>query len=76
MFARKKVEGIEVADVSLKPRIARVVLDDSQLPAIYKDLHLVQAGLATDRIVASWDDNAKRAFSELCVSIQEFRDLI
>ena len=47
-----------------------------RLREIFKDLHLVQAGLATDRLVASWDDTAKQDFSDLCGSIQELRDLI
>lgn len=76
MFARKKVRRIELADGSLKIRIAQVVSDDARLRAIYKDLHLVQAGLVTDRLVASRDNNAKRDFSRLCSSIQELRDLI
>ena len=79
MIAKKKMVPIDLADVShasLKRRIAGVVSDDAQLPAIYKDLHLVQAGLTTDRIVASWDNNAKQDFSGLCGSIHELRDLV
>ncbi len=52
------------------------VLGSVQLAHLFKDLHLVEAGLSTDRIVASLDDRAKRGFSRLSASIQEFRDLI
>ena len=77
MFARKKVERIELADdVSLERRIASVVSSGKRLREIFKDLHLVQAGLATDRLVASQDDTAKRDFSGLCGSIHELRDLV
>ena len=76
MFARKKVERIELArDVSLERRIASVV-SSGKLLEILKDLHLVQAGLVTDRLVASQDDTAKCDFSGLCGSIHELRDLL
>ena len=77
MFARKKVKRIKLADDALlERRIASVVSNSELLYEIFKDLHLVQAGLAMDRIVASRDDNAKRDFSGLCGSIQELRDLL
>lgn len=77
MFARKKVKRIELADdMSLERRIASAVSSSKRLHEIFKDLHLVRAGLTTDRIVASRDDNAKRAFSDLCASIHELRELL
>jgi hypothetical protein len=41
-----------------------------------KDVHLVEAALATDRRVASWDDNARGHFSRLAASFAPLRSIM
>jgi len=58
MRSRKKV--VDIADVQ-NDEVRRQVPESR---AIRKDLHLIEAALATDQIVISLDD---RAQTELCV---------
>ena len=60
MMARRKVELVEVAaHLSLKKRIMRAQLDKPIEAIIEKDRHLIEAALATDKRVASLDDQVR-----------------
>ena len=60
MFARKRVDNIAVgADHSLASLVEQVFPDEHVRAVVQKDRHLLEAALATDRRVASLDNNVR-----------------
>jgi len=49
----------------LREKVERAARDDRQREVALKDLHLVEAALATDSVVISTDDEARSAFSAI-----------
>ena len=76
MWARKRVDRKEIEpDQDLRKRI-----DDAVTPAhregVAKDIHLIEAGLATDRLVTSGDERVRRAFGRASADIMELRQIV
>lgn len=54
---------IHLVNHELRGRIERVVASEKGREAVLKDFHLIEAALATDRMVISLDENAKGLFA-------------
>lgn len=74
MKARKKYIREEVArDEELRERVAASIGTEERRQAIEKDMHLVEAAFATDRIVISYDDRARAALAEAVTHYNRIR---
>src|SRR6266498_5268407 len=63
MYSRKKVENFPDEDSSsLIGKISQIGRSRKENEAMFKDLHLVMAASATDRIIVSLDEKAKGLF--------------
>jgi uncharacterized protein YqfA (UPF0365 family) len=77
MTARKKVfDAHQTADPDLCSRIDACPLSKNQRAAIQKDLHLIEAGLATDQIVISADDSARRLFATVSARVGALKSVV
>jgi hypothetical protein len=64
MYASRKIVKIQIApDRSMRRRLQRQGLTLAEKDAMLKDVHLIEAALAADKIVASLDDEARRLFN-------------
>jgi hypothetical protein len=75
MFARRQVLRVESGESLIGSRLSRLPLSASALRAIAKDIHLLEAALATDRIVISRDEEVRRLFREACGEVREIRQV-
>ena len=76
MFAKKLVVDIPGPHhQALRDKLSRVVSREQQ-DEIFKDVHLLEAALATDKIVASMDNNARDAYAHVSQQIGEIRDIL
>jgi len=63
MYARRKIVILTVQpDEAMRNRLLRPDLTSSESEALLKDIHLIEAALAADRIVVSRDDRARTLF--------------
>jgi hypothetical protein len=64
MYASRKIVKIQIApDQSMRRRLKRQCPTAAEKEAMLKDVHLIEAALAADKIVASLDDEARRLFN-------------
>ena len=76
MYGRRLVIQIKVdEDAILRGRIDAAVLLD-QRDTVAKDVHLIEAAIATDRLVASQDERARRAFRNASTRVGELRQIV
>ncbi len=76
MYGRKLVIRIEVdEDETLRGRIDAAVHWD-QREAVDKDVHLIEAAIATDRLVTSRDKEAREAFGNASDNVGELRQIV
>lgn len=74
MTSKGKVIRLSTTDMpSLEKEIEDLPFTDKSLRAILKDLHLVEAALATDNVVASMDDIARNLFHQAAKPVKELR---
>ena len=75
MYAKGKIVGMnDVGQQILSERVRAAVAGDYQPEAwaeIAKDLHLVQAALATDRVIISGDRRARDTYRIACRRVRE-----
>src|SRR5262249_52144021 len=77
MAARRKDHRLdEVLDKALRGRIERVTSSEKNTEAMRKDYRLVEAALATDRIVISLDETARGLFAAAAYKVGELRHII
>jgi len=77
MERKKKVADPQVPqDEPLRERIAAAGPHQIAADAMQKDVHLIEAALATDRIVISLDDTVRRLFAGASVNIRELRPVV
>ena len=63
MYAKRKIVVLPVQpDEAMRYRLLRHDLKPAQREALLKDVHLIEAAVAADRIVASLDDGARELF--------------
>jgi len=76
MAARKKVNLADIgADDRLRGKIKLHVTHEKDCEAMLKDIHLIEAALATDQIVISHDENARRLYIVTAVNISELKQV-
>ncbi len=80
MVAKKKWNYLEISiNDSLWTEIESIAahVGNKRIAEMTKDLCLIEAALATDKIVISLDDNtARKFFSEASVKIDELKDIV
>ena len=62
-------------DENLRNRIAATVSATQQSDA-EKDAHLLEAAIATDKLVSSRDDQARSVFRDVAVNVQELKPIV
>jgi hypothetical protein len=76
MTARKKIVRLTpLPDSGLREKIDKLTLSDEDRTEIEADLHLIEAALATDRIVLSLDREIVRLLRGICSEIGELRQV-
>ncbi|MGG4470004.1 hypothetical protein ABER68_18345 [Paenibacillus alvei] len=77
LIRRNRVLNIEGNEDSFnfRTKVAEIK-DKARIPAISKDLHLVEAALLTDKIVLSSDTNARGHFSVVLDDFPELSDVM
>ncbi len=77
MEARKKVHHIEVTSQDkLYDKIECTTTSEKDCQAMFKDLHLIEAALSTDRIVISLDETARKLFSQTAQRVGELKSVM
>lgn len=77
MYARKKVCRLSKSEnLDLWSKIESSVENDEDRLAMQKDFCLIEAAMATDWIVVSRDENARRLFNDAAKEIGELRNLM
>lgn len=76
MYARRRVHSCEAPrDVSLRRRAAAAV-PGHRGPAVEKDVHLIEAALKADRLVASRDETARGLFRDASIRVRELQQIV
>ena len=76
MYGGRLVKWIEVdEDETLRERIGAALLWD-QREAAEKDAHQIEAAIATDRLVASRDEKARRLFGSASIEVRQLRQIV
>ena len=76
MYARKLVKSIKVdEDETLREKIAAALHWDHR-EAAEKDAHLIEAAIATDRLVTSRDEKVRRLFGSASVAVGQLRQIV
>ena len=77
MNARRKIIRVGVArDDALRARLAELQLDRQTRENILKDVHLVEAALATDHAILSLDESARIGFKRAAKGVGLLRQLV
>ena len=77
MVARRKVYHVNPAiDEALRNKIERTAIRESDLEAMRKDFCLIEAALATDKIVISLDEVVRTLFATAAGSVGEIRRVV
>lgn len=76
MYSRKHVVRVQPLDCPSLIEAVALLEPPSRRNAADKDAHLLQTALAADRRVVSFDDKARRFFSEVAVSCHEIRSIL
>ncbi len=77
MVARRKVYHINPAiDEALRSKIERTAIRESDLEVMRKDFRLIEAALATDKIVISLDEVVRTLFATAAGSVGEIRRVV
>ena len=77
MYSRKKVERPDrVQDNDLREKVQGAAKSERKSYAILKDIHLIEAALATDRAVASLDDNARELFRNITEKVGKLKPVV
>lgn len=76
MYGRRQVHRHDAEhDEKLRTRIVSAV-SDNRKQAAEKDVHLIEAALGTDRLVASQDERARGIFREGSRSVRELKPIV
>ncbi|MCA6526244.1 MAG: hypothetical protein IM570_09755, partial [Pseudanabaena sp. M179S2SP2A07QC] len=78
MLAKRKVEyRADIAfDQKLRDRLDKVAESDKTREAMWKDCHLLEAAIATDKIIISLDEKARNPFDKAAQSIKELNEIM
>lgn len=76
MYGRRLVLQIQVdQDESLRERI-RGAVHANQRETVTEDAHLIEAAVASDRLISSQDERARRVFSSASTRVGELRVIV
>ena len=78
MYSRRRVYRIEMQkerDENLRNRIDQAVHRD-QKKIVDKDVHLIEAAIATDRLITSNDGRARRAYRNVANEVEELKQIV
>jgi hypothetical protein len=74
MRSLRKIDTLDlIEDTGLRERIQDVASEVAIIQAMLKDIHLIEAALATDRIVLSLDETVRGHFSRATLVIDDLR---
>ena len=77
MDARKKIDRINPPeDENLPNKVVETTNNENEIAAMEKDLHLLQAALATDQTVVSLDETIRRLFAQASLQVGEIKNII
>ncbi len=77
MTARKKIEPLALtASSALKARLERTGASPPEVLAMLKDLHLIEAALASDGLVASRDEQVRHLFAAATITVPQLREVV
>ena len=77
MDARRRIDRIDPPEnENLCTKIVNTARSERQRENIEKDLHLLQAALATDQTVISLDENIRRLFKQASQQVGEIQGII
>ena len=77
MVARKRLQIVPVGpDFALREKLDSVAPSDNARAAMYKDACLIEAALATDRTVASLDEQVRALFRQAADRVGELRAIV
>ena len=82
MVARRKLEFLDIPDNEELENKIYIIIEtvtgsDKQQIEMIKDLRLIEAAIATDKIVISCDDNtARKFFSRAAIQVDELKDIV
>src|SRR5215208_5859634 len=77
MVARRKLCIVDApSNRDLRARIRRAAVKDMDGDAMLKDTHLIEAAIATDRIVISLDETVRVLFLEITDKVKELRIIV
>ncbi len=77
MVARKQLQPAPIGpDATLREQLDDVAHSDNARDAMYKDACLIEAALATDRIVASLDEQVRELFRRATDRVGELRAIV
>ena len=77
MDARRKIDRINSPeDEAFRDKVTNTANDADEIEAMQKDLHLLQAALATDQTVISLDETVRGLFKQASQQVGEIRDII
>lgn len=77
MWAKKQVVQIEVVrDERLRTRISNSVVSQTEKNAVGKDMHLIEAALATDKLIALRDEAVRAAFRAAAQPVKVLRRIV
>lgn len=77
MVARRKLKPLIVEErEDLRQRIELENISPTQIKAMLKDCHLIEAALVTDQRIIALDDAARALFSEASSNISEIQNIL
>lgn len=77
MVARKKLIQLNVEEQpGLRQQVELENIPQGQKNAMFKDCHLIEAAMNTDRRIISLDDAARNLFVELSLSVTDIQDVL
>ncbi|MEK7729699.1 MAG: hypothetical protein AAB354_14935 [candidate division KSB1 bacterium] len=76
MTSKKKIVYCEAgSNKNLRTRITQAAVGDKESAAMLKDIHLLEAAQATDRIVVSLDETVRKLFAQAARRIGELKSI-
>lgn len=78
MLDSRRVDRIEKEkerDENLRKMIDEVIPRD-QRDTVAKDVHLIEAAIATDRLITSRDETARKAFGNASANVSELKQIV
>jgi hypothetical protein len=77
MYAKRKVCQVDVlVNDELRHKVEQSVVEDKKREAMLKDIHLIEAALATDKTIISMDETVRLYFCEMLRKIAVLKHIV